>query len=241
MANLLKQVRLKRPNTYAVLDALIRKGLATKKRCRKKAVFEAQPPSRLTALAAERFAVLQNAKLALEKALPELNALYTASTERPVVQFFSGLIGLEKVYDDILKSRPAEVLVFASLFSRKVPGFGALVDRQVRRQMKAGIKARALRGSTGDIETDKQHIIQDEKLDIQRRLLPAATFRLPGQIVIYQNKVAITTFKTDLTTTWLENTDVAQTLRLIFEKLWTFSEAGFRQYYKKIMGRPFDR
>ena len=125
-----------------------------------------------------------------------------------------GKIGLEKIYDDILKEKK-ELLIFASIIDRVMPEFNELIDKQIKRQARAGIKVRAL---VREEIINQEYIKKLRPLGIKIRGLK--NYRLTSQIIVYNNKVAITSFKKDLMSTLIENESIAGSLKNIFEIIW---------------------
>jgi hypothetical protein len=56
--------------------------------------------------------------------------------------------------------------------------------------------------------------------NITRKVVPKEKLELPSQIIIYNNTVSITSLKKEVITTIIENEDIAQTFKKLFNYLW---------------------
>jgi hypothetical protein len=68
------------------------------------------------------------------------------------------------------------------------------------------------------MKTEK--IIHNLERNITRKVVPLEKLELPSQVIIYNNTVSITSLKKEIVTTVIENEDIAQTFKKIFDYLW---------------------
>jgi len=209
-----KKTGLTRTNTYNHLYSLAKKGLVESRTRKKKNYFYPNSPENLRILFEQKKKTEEIAERELNNILPSLVSTFLASSNRPSISYWEGKIGLEKIYDDILKEKK-ELLIFASIIDRVMPEFNELIDKQIKRQARAGIKVRAL---VREEIINQEYIKKLRPLGIKIRGLK--NYRLTSQIIVYNNKVAITSFKKDLMSTLIENESIAGSLKNIFEIIW---------------------
>ena len=65
----------------------------------------------------------------------------------------------------------------------------------------------------------------DESRLVTRRFAPRELFKLPAQIIIYANKVAITGLKKTFVSTLIQNQNISDTFNAMFEYMWSKSES----------------
>ena len=103
----------------------------------------------------------------------------------------------------------------------KHPEIDKLVMKQIEAQVKRGIKTRAI---TPIVEGTREMIVaHDTERLVTRRLAKVEDLSLPAQVIIYANKVAITDLKGTLISTLIENENIAESLKQLFEYMWARS------------------
>jgi len=205
---------INRQNAYAIINSLLRKGLVEEIDRRKKLTYRPLHPQKLVQYAENRRKEAEIAEEALKTALPELSSLYHLSTNKPGITFFEGLEGIKKIYEDILKEKPEELLVFRSPHDKE--RLGQYLVGYMKRREKIGIKTRII--SPNKITDAIQK--EDISLNRTRKYLPEGKFHLNTQISIYNDQVAFIAFEKKLMGFVISSKDVAQTLKTVFELVW---------------------
>jgi len=218
-SELLRESGLSRPNLYYALGQLQKRGLVKENR-RGKAVFEAVSPRELEQLGRSNVERAQETLDEFRQVLPGLLSQYTLSTDKPVVWFREGIQGLADAYEDIHQNAK-DLLIIPSRWDRTSPELNKLIDQQVKRQHEKGIKVRVIADGA---HTTPQDVTNWKKYGMLVRLVPQLPFSLPAQILIWNNTVALTTFRKELLTTMIQHEDVAESMRLIFDVLWHKTE-----------------
>lgn len=203
-----KQANLLRTTTYEVLKTLAEKGIVSHAIKSGVKYFEAADPGKL-------INILEEKKERLNSILPELTALKASVGEKPTIEIYEGKEGLKTILDDIIKTKPEEIL---TLSSAKI--FEALIyyfPHWIKRRAKEGIKARILQEKTDVIKKLRR---QDRKELRQIRYVPRS-FKINTHMQIYGGKIAILTLKKDeLIGIIIDNQDIVETQRSLFEVLW---------------------
>ncbi len=206
---------LTRVNGYAALRGLAQKGLAKEKVVNKKQVYLPEPPTKLTELARQKAEAAKAGLDSIEAIIPSLMNHFNLVSEQPGITHYEGLDGIIKIYEDSLRNpKHTESMVMRSVYDSKE--VWPYLEKYLRRRAKLGIKNRTL-----SPPIDYRSGAQDKELLRQSRFLPKDKFSLPTEISIYGDKVSLVSMKKDLVGTVIQNQDVAQTFRIIFELLWS--------------------
>lgn len=212
---LARAANLTRVNGYAALRGLAQKGLAKEKDVNKKRVYAPEPPTKLQELARQKSEQARANLESIEGLIPSLMNQFNLISEQPGISHYEGLEGIIQIYEDSLRSpKHEESLVLRSIYdSQEVWPY---LDKYLKRRAKLGIKNRTI-SPPFDYRTGKH----DKELLRKSRFLPKEKFSIPTEIAIYGDKVSLVSMKRGLVGTVIQNKDVAQTLRLTFELLWS--------------------
>lgn len=124
--------------------------------------------------------------------VPELLALAEKFGSKPRVQFFEGLEGVKKMYNDLLTSTKESICSFLWLESIS-PKLHEYLEKQfLPQRIKLGIKAKVISHAG---EKNKIYKSMDKKTLRETRMVKDSVFVLHHEIDIYgENKVAIVMF-----------------------------------------------
>jgi len=211
---------LNRITSYNTLENLVKRGLFTlEKKLRGKSYAPVKPEHLV--VEAEKHLV------SLSKALPELMSLQKAKYRKPHVRFFEGWDGVKRMYEDTLTST-SELLNFAN--SAVVRAHWPAYDEEyVEERVMRGIP---LRGIAPNDAAGKHVHGEDKAKRREIRLVPATEFDFTNEINVYDHKVAICSFDSDLKGNTdvfgiiIESKEVAETQRQIFEMAWRYAGRG---------------
>jgi len=210
-----RRAGIKRTGAYGHVKNLIKKGLMASNTRDKKTYFFAEPPENLSLLLTNRKKETIQLMSDLQKAIPKLRILFETNEERPHVRFFEGKEGLKTMINDITKSKFTSLEEFTPLdeayaFSPPQPN-----DYRQRVQKKLKNIPRKI------IYTSAQGPILKQKEGLkERRYLPKKKFPFTGSVTIYGNKVSLVSQRKTVTGVIVENKEIAQTLRVLFNLAW---------------------
>lgn len=209
-----------RSNTYFLLNTLADKGLAEHNDDQPKRRFYAADPSVLRKLVAARQQKLKQTDRLLLSVLPELTAKYRLASHKPGVVYRQGITGLKESLEDMIRSGE-EVLLFPSNFdiNRNNETFNLLMKGVYKRKV-AGIPTRTILHKAA--LTDYKQIQEYPARGMEVRFFGDKPF--DGEVVIYGNKCAFTVYEPELIVTTLTNSQVAATMRTLFEGMWQVAE-----------------
>lgn len=218
---LAKSTKVQRTYIYKICQELIKKGLITQSKKDRGTTFNPNSPDHLLAIAEEHKSKANQAQTALEGILSELKEKYSAIEEKPVITHYEGIEGLKKVYSDIIKTKK-DILLFRSLYDDKYPEIDNLVSNHITKQIEAGIHTRTITPLEKD--TKDIYLNSDHQRLVSRHIVRNSLFTLPAQIIVYGNKVAIISLRSKIISTLIDNKDICDTFRQLFELQWTLTE-----------------
>ncbi len=211
------QSGVSRELTYIVLGQLEQKGLVERSSQGKVILFRAKNPGNLKSLVEYKKTRANEAEEAYQTIIGNLVSDFNKGHGKPFIRSYEGLDGLQKTYNHILK-KAKTVYVIRSLFDHEHKDVRALVVQQLAEQAKKGIRSYVISPKLPHMKAEK--IIHNLERNITRKVVPLEKLELPSQIIIYNNTVSITSLKKEIVTTVIENEDIAQTFKKIFDYLW---------------------
>ena len=147
-----------------------------------------------------------------KKYLPELETLFNISEEKPKVRFFEGKEGLIAIREDYFKAKDKNVLgIFARDEEKKV------FTEEERNEAIKNRKNRKIKLKL--LYTDIEKSEPETDLTI-RKFIPKEKFPLSASFIIYDNKIGIVSLKGKLVGVIIENKEISNTLRSIFNLAW---------------------
>jgi len=213
---LAEATKITRANAYFVLQALMGKGLVERKERKKKFLYYPQSPNNLIALVEKEKQELAEKEKVLEAIIPELSNMYNMHTNKPSVSYFEGKEGILTFYNDIFWQKPTEAILFRS---PKDDDF--LGNDWIRQDMvnltKAGIFMRVISPkSFGKLFEE----VGDVKILREVRYVEDNEYPFDSEICVYNNHIAIVTYGKNKVGMLIDNKELANTLRSIFEIVW---------------------
>jgi len=226
--DIVKKTGLNRGTVYSVLKGLEAKKLAQLIDIKK--ILHASPkhPENILKFIQQQKNDYLVAESNYKNIYPDILSMFNTKNAMPTVQFMEGIAGLKWVYDDVLAENK-DILLIRSFFDANQDELKNAVAEQIARQVKRGIKVKAL---TPIVPETKYNYQQADKQNlVTRRMIPEGMFSLEAQIMIYGDKVAITSMKDAIFTTWIQNKEINQSMRVMFEFMWQ----GALSYHEEIL------
>ncbi len=220
---ILKETHFKKGDSYNILRALSKRGLIKEER-KRKIFFSAEQPQNLQKIIFEKQKEITLAQQQLDQIIPEMTTLFQSRTEHPVIQVLKGVSETKKMYDEILKTK-TELLIFVSRYDWDNPEMEKLIKDNVKKQAKQKLQTRAINPLIAGFSLkERKAYIKERKLrNIRIRFLPPE-YLLPSQIMVFDDKIGITSLKKELITTFIQNENIANTFRQLFEFIWLSAE-----------------
>ncbi len=204
---------IKRPTTYFIIENLMERGLMSSYYQGKKQLFMAEMPERILDLIAKERKELELREEQFKRLLPELQSINNRNKDKPVVKYYEGKEGVISMTLDHMKLSKNQV--FYTVFSRDIIEQVMTPDELTRfRKERLGnkISARAI------YSREKGDLTGVENANMVR--LPAKDFPVSCDIAFYEDKVRIASFKDRLMGVVIEDKEIAQSFRVIFELAW---------------------
>jgi len=199
---------INRLSLYDLFESLIKKGVAGSTVKEKVKHFYVIEPKKLLNR-------LKEAEKEFSSILPQLEKRKESIGLKPKVLFFEGIKGIDVVNEDVLKSK--EIMAYGSF---DIPN--RMLEWQtidfLKKRLRLGIK---WKGVT-DIAITKQDFYKKQEYQkLTEVKIDDSLKEMPVWIYIYNNKVAILSFKKEsFNAIIIEDEAVNQAQRIIFEKLW---------------------
>lgn len=208
---------INRPTAYAQIELLKKKGLAGTEKTNKKVHFVAKSPEHLEFLIGKQKAEFEAREKELLAIMPELKAAFSLTGEKPVVRYFEGREGSIRARQEVLKCKEKFIrsigntdatLLVASPSERKVG---------VSERVKRGIKSRLIyTSSRGPFLKSDKNLLRETKFISPSKLKIAFDF------VVFDDKVKFEILKGKLGSVIVQNRDIAQSFKNLFDFIWNF-------------------
>jgi sugar-specific transcriptional regulator TrmB len=202
-----------RTNTYNLISQLQKLGLVEAALVNKSA-WRATNPTRLKQLALERVKAAQTANQELNALLPKLVSRYRLSYNQPGITHMDGPEALKTIYRDVTASGE-DPLIIPSKHDREDPATAHMIDEQVAKQKEHGISSRVILSKTSPLAGQVEQL-QEQGIYVRCNL----SQQTEAQVIIYNDNVAVTTFRDGISSTVINNPEIAQTMRVLFGELW---------------------
>lgn len=143
--NIAKKAKVTRPNTYVILEKLLKMGLVSSHQEGKKTLFVATSPTELENIIDKQIKELELRKKELKESMNQMTAIYNVSKDKPVVRYFEGADGLEALdrYGRDQLKKNTEILNF-SPFDLIEKYFPDRRKKSLNERVKLGIKSRTI-------------------------------------------------------------------------------------------------
>lgn len=212
VAEIARRARINRVTAYDVLEKLMRKGMVNTFQKKGTRFYDATDPQ---VVAAE----VKRKAGDFKKAIPDFKRL-RGEAIHPRIRYFEGLDGIKAIYEDTLAST-TEILNYSN--SREIRNHWPEYDEEyVAQRVKHKVY---LRGISPMDEHGKWVQSHDHATHREIRLVPSNEFTFTNEINIYDDKVAIISYKdVPLIGMIIESLEIANTQRDIFKMAWEFAE-----------------
>lgn len=204
---------IKRPTTYFIIEGLMERGLMSSYYQGKKQFFMAEMPERILDLIAKERKELELREEQFKRLLPELQSINNRNKDKPVVKYYEGKDGILTMTLENLKLKKNQT--FDNFFSRDfVDKIMTPDDLKLIRDARLENKVRARAIYT----RDKGSLENIENAEIIR--VSSEEFPVSCDIAFYEDRVRIASFEDRIMGVVIEDKEIAQSLRALFELAW---------------------
>lgn len=208
--NIAKKAQLERPTTYDILAKLIHEGLVSSFEKRGIRYYIASQPEKIKS----RFRELEQRA---DVIMPQLNAIYASSENKPQIRYYEGIEGIKTVFEDTLTSQNKIlhcILSMRDLYA--IPG-KRFMDYYVQRRIKSGLSIRVIRSKSKEVRKEDWPESQEQKRELryapQNMIFSMTTY-------LYDNKVGLISTQKENFGMIIESKEFYQTMNNLFESLW---------------------
>src|SRR3989344_6596912 len=214
---LAKQAKVNRSTTYVQIETLKQKGLMSSYDEDKKTYFAPESPEYLKRLFEKQACDLESKQKELGNLLPNHTKVFETAGERPRVRFFEGKEGLITMRGEFLKTDSKKIEAIYSFDA--IEGVFSKKEREeyLKERAKKKISVRAIYTRASGERLEPPELTE-------YKFVPEKIFPIDADIVIYENKIAIMGLKEKLMGVIIENNDMANSLRSIFNLAWEATE-----------------
>ena len=227
-----KRADLNRSSCYTILDSLMKKGFIQQAIKNNIAYFNASDPKCiLQQLKNQKFKIDENIQN-IDNLVNQFQSLQNNYTHKPKVVFFEGKAGLINIMEDSLTS--SETLrAYASLseLTALLPNY---FPNYYKRRTEKNISVKAIYPANKESYLHKK---RDQIENRESRLIPAE-FNFHLDILIYDNKVAITSLKEKFGLL-IESKEMAIAQKKIFDLVWKATKK-YDTVMTKLMQKKFN-
>lgn len=172
-----------------------------------------EPPQRLLLL-------IKEMEEGIKSSLPELETIYNKSDVKPKVTYYEGIEGIKNVFEDSLREKPQELLMWLSDdYFKDLPGYSS---EYIKRRVQLNMRGRRI-APAGSIwiRQNKKHDIQElsETLAVPPQLMTTGV-----EMMLYNNKLAFMNFREKFGII-IESKAIAEAVRQGFELSWIGAKA----------------
>lgn len=221
-SELSKSTKVKRTYIYSVSASLIKKGLISQSKNGKTTVFNPMSPDKLLTLASQEKQKAEQSEQTLEAILPNLKTKYEVFDQKPVVTHYEGEAGIIKANLAVLAEKK-EILAYLVINKSIDKQMEEFWDKYYTMRVSSNIHVRAITPNTKEgIEYQKR----DKEELRETKLIPKDRFPLAIEKNIVGNKVVFFSVREGvLIATIIENKEIADTERAIFELAWSQADS----------------
>ncbi len=216
--NIAKKAGINRATTYFVIEGLMKRGLMTQIEKDKKTFFAAEEPKGLSVIVERKERDAEEMKNILKNILPQLESIYNLSAEKPKIRYYEGLQGIETMRMEFLNVNAKETFGFISL--DRLLKHSSQQDKYTHRRVEKKVKSKV-------IYTRKDGPLEgatDNKMLREARYVPQNKFNFANDISVYGDRLSIVFLEGKLGGVMIENKELADMMRAIFELAWEGAE-----------------
>ncbi len=207
------KAEIKRPTTYFIIENLMKQGLMSSFYQGKKQYFMAEMPERILGIIDRDRRALDLRAEQFNRLLPELQSINNRNKSKPVVKYYEGKEGLLAMTMGYTRSSKGQSIY--NIFSRDILEQSISPDelqklREVR--VKSNISLKTIYTREGG------DLVNVENAELVR--LDSKDFPITCDIAFYEDKIRIASFKNRMIGIVIEDKEVAQSLRSVFELAW---------------------
>lgn len=214
-----KRAGLNRSTTYVQIERLMEVGLVTTFKQGKKTFFAAESPNNLERLIDMKVQKLEQDKANIAAFIPELEKLYSASGNRPIVRLYEGKEGIVSLRNLILESKQKDIYVvtdierFQKMYTTKE--LAAYSKERARRKLRTHVLYCA------EDATASLTAVPPQKL----KRISHRDFPFESDVYVFDDYVAFASYGTYAHGVLMQGAHLAATMRSLIQMVWEYTPA----------------
>jgi sugar-specific transcriptional regulator TrmB len=212
--DLAKKTNINRTTIYPILESLMAKGLVFESKIDKKIRFSAEGPERLATFVERQKVLFEEKSERVKDLIPKLKTVQRESGEKPIVKVYEGKQGALSAIEEIYNNNPIDGISY-SIYSKDL--LNEMFNEKEREKffkLRKDIKKLKSKSiyvsSAGDAKADSMS---------QRVRLDEKKYPIHCDINVIGDEVRISNLKSNPTTVFIKNKDLAETLKSIINYL----------------------
>lgn len=209
-----KEAKVNRGTAYNIINALTKKGLISSYQEGKKQYFFAESPDQLELLFKQQLEEIEFNRNRLKELLPELKQMDNKEKDKPVVRYFEGKNGIRAMVEDMFDVKKGTEIIMIYPYDVIQETFSASERESWKNKRKKGdimIKA---------MYTKKEGLYPHGTTNRADKKIPIDKYLIKSDIAVYENRIRIASFGEKNVGIIIENRDMADTLKSIFNLAW---------------------
>ena len=227
MSDIARNANYKRSTTYLIVDSLVMKGLISTQKKGAKIYYVPETPKRL-------LSILRTRERELERALPELEAIYNEPKAKPIIRVYEGIEAVKNIYENMYNflGGKEEALFFSSVgdLYKYIPSvmedYIGYIKKLSREKKNYRIRELNSGNREGENYAHNMKKIVGKNHEIRLLYIDKSPFRTDN--IIFGNKLIIFSIVKEIFVVVIEDKNISDTYRIMFEAAW---KAG--KEYKK--------
>lgn len=201
---------IKRTTIYEFADDMVSRGILNITVSGKRKLYHGAHPDELGKL-------IEKQKEALDNMMPELLLLAEKNPKKPKIRFYEGVEGVKTVYNDIVKKSGGSMVYVSSFEDMAETLPASFLESFFKRKVKNRVWARGIMPS-GKQAAERS---KNNKKELRESIIvPFEEFPIRGEVIVYEDKVAITSLTDEKISIIIESQQNAENQRAIINLLW---------------------
>jgi len=216
--NIAHKAKINRATTYVILEKLMKLGLASQLEEGKKTHFIAENPRELVNILESEKREIEERHRELEETMTQLQAIYNAKQDKPIVRFFEGadgLVALDKYDFDKMPKGSENLGVIPIDLIEKM--FSSRRGESIRERVRRGIRARSIYVNSSPLSDEVNSNELREGIYMSREELPI------NSTIIINPDWGIKLFYFDPCRPYgvlIQSKEIARDLKFVYELAW---------------------
>lgn len=206
--DLAKKTNINRTTIYPILESLMNKGLVTEVKTDKKIRFAAEAPERLSTFVDKQKLMFEERSERVKDLIPKLRTVQRESGEKPIVKVYEGKQGALSAVEESFNNKPEDGTNYG-IYSKDL--LNEMFDERDRQKF-FKIRKDVKKLKSKSIYTYSQGDLKPDNMSTRKRV-DEKKYPIYCDIGVVGDETRISNLKTNPTTIFIKNKDLAETLK----------------------------